>query len=214
MNKLSYLLLASFLIFSFSTFSQVVTDDMKKKAYEAGKKELKNYVKSELTKQTKNELLGQMGGDAVITIFNHFEERAEVRGQIREQIENANSSLVHLRFNGHSDKINRIKISPDSRTILTGSDDGSVLFRDILTGEITKKLSYEDGVMDLKFSSDGQYLGIATSEFLEIYRFEDFEKISSIERDGSSSKAEKTASSFNFSPVNQDQVVIYTPPKT
>jgi len=62
--------------------------------------------------------------------------------------------LIH-RFN----KINDAKISPDEKEVIT-LENGTVYFRDLLTGKLNKKFSPEDACNALAISPNGQDLAV------------------------------------------------------
>ena len=65
------------------------------------------------------------------------------------------------RLTGHTDWVNSIVFSPDGRTLVSGSRDGTVLLWDPVTGEIKRRFAeYTDPVKSVRFSPDGTTIAI------------------------------------------------------
>jgi len=61
------------------------------------------------------------------------------------------------RFSGHTDWVNGVAFSPDSKTALSASSDGTLILWDIETGNVVRVFEgHTGGVNDVAFSSDGQ----------------------------------------------------------
>lgn len=84
-------------------------------------------------------------------------QTATAFGQQPTQAQPAGPELV-LQL-GHSGKINDIAFSPDGQTVLTASDDRTVIVWNAQTGEIKARLEgHPGGVSNLKLSRDGKVL--------------------------------------------------------
>jgi WD40 repeat protein len=60
---------------------------------------------------------------------------------------------------GHNAKINCMELSPDKKTIATGSDDKNIIIWDVATGKSVKTFTgHAWKVTSVCFSSDGRYL--------------------------------------------------------
>ena len=69
------------------------------------------------------------------------------------------------RFLGHTDVVFALDISPDGRTILSGSDDKTLILWDIETGEMLKQLEgHTTWLNDAVFSPDGQLAASVSDE--------------------------------------------------
>ena len=211
MRKSFHLICILTLFSSVSVLAQGLSEEDKAEVRETAKKELAKLAKTQVFKETKNKELSNAAGDAVITVFNHFEERAELRKQVLNEIANANSGLIHLRFNGHTDKINRLKFTPDSERVITGSEDGTLIIRSLTDGSVIKKIDFSEEVMDIKFNQNGKLMAIATAEQIHIYDFENVEELEVIERGSAGKSAAKTASVMYFHPTNPTQIIYFEP---
>ena len=92
---------------------------------------------------------------------NHHESGKRPSGAfLLEQLnlwEVATGKLVRS-FDGHSDYVTSVAISPDGRYALSGSADKTLKFWDIATGqEIQSFKGHADGVMSVAISPDGRY---------------------------------------------------------
>lgn len=84
-------------------------------------------------------------------------------GEVREwNVIDSKSSRVFL---GHRDAIYAIALSPDGKTLATGSYDQKIKLWDVATGKETKTLSGHNGcVYDLAFRPDGKILASASAD--------------------------------------------------
>jgi WD40 repeat protein len=64
---------------------------------------------------------------------------------------------------GRSNKMMRLVLSPDGKTIVTGSTAGSAFVRSLETGNKVASLAHSGMVMDAAFSPNGRLLAIGTS---------------------------------------------------
>src|SRR5690606_5483143 len=71
----------------------------------------------------------------------------------------------------HRNKVNSVDFSPDSRTVLTASSDGTARLWDTRTGQQVKELLTSDYTINLaRFSADGRW--IATTDDYSIQRWD------------------------------------------
>jgi eukaryotic-like serine/threonine-protein kinase len=81
-------------------------------------------------------------------------------------------------FDGHTELINQVSWSPDSRYLASASDDGTVRIWDAETGEAVDVFEYGGEVYSVDWSPDGEYLAFGGSSSdgqdaeLEIVPFE------------------------------------------
>lgn len=81
-------------------------------------------------------------------------------------------------LNGHKDCLNVVAFSPDSKILLSGSKDGSVLSWEVNEGfrQINKMRISDASVSALSFNSSGDEFATGTYRKLSIYRTADFKK--------------------------------------
>ncbi len=69
------------------------------------------------------------------------------------------------RFAGHTDLVGNVVVSPDGQTMLSASEDNTMLFWDLKTGQILKKFEgHTSAVNDVAFSPDGQTAASISNE--------------------------------------------------
>jgi WD40 repeat protein len=61
---------------------------------------------------------------------------------------------------GHSDRVSGVAVSPDGKTVVSASSDGTIGFWDVATGKATRAVlkSSEGGFQSVAYSPDGKYL--------------------------------------------------------
>ncbi|MDJ0606009.1 WD40 repeat domain-containing protein, partial [Microcystis sp. M53602_WE12] len=60
---------------------------------------------------------------------------------------------------GHDGSVNSVNFSPDGKTLVSGSDDGTIILWDVETGKEIRTLKGHDGsVNSVNFSPDGKTL--------------------------------------------------------
>ncbi len=81
-------------------------------------------------------------------------------------------------FDGHTDRVNAVVFHPDNQTIASASDDGTVRFWDVETGEETQLIEVTPNpVISLDFDSSGNFLAVSTRPFIRIFAIETGEEI-------------------------------------
>ena len=95
--------------------------------------------------------------------------------RIQLTLRNLNSRIPELVFPiGHSGYINSVAFSPDSQTILTGSDDKKAILWDVQTGQKLRTLREDEGVKCVAYSPDGQTVFVGLNNHCSGLRNEDF----------------------------------------
>lgn len=86
-----------------------------------------------------------------------------------------------LTLQGHQKRVRAVDVSPDGKTIATGSQDGSVRIWNAETGEELKKFDFatkEKGteILDVQFSKNGDKLAIVGFELLAVFDTKTWQK--------------------------------------
>jgi WD40 repeat protein len=116
-----------------------------------------------------------------------------------KKIQTSGKNLEVATFNGQTDDINSIEISPDGNYLASASNDKSIFIWEINSEKITKKITgFEWKVTSLKYSSDGKYiLGGCNNGIAKLFEIESSKSVAefkdlgknvrdvSINRDGS-----------------------------
>lgn len=112
---------------------------------------------SDLTK-SRQIIAGSPVNDLVISRDRKF-YYAAVKGGIVKKIETGGKNREIAVFQGHSDEVNAIELSPDGRFLATASSDKTILIWDVLTGKTVRTLKgFEWKVTSLQFSPDGKHI--------------------------------------------------------
>ena len=73
----------------------------------------------------------------------------------------------------HRDDVNSVVLSPDGKTLASGSDDGTIQFWDMYTGELLAILEedakFPEGFSVIAFSPDGKTLASATAKQIQLW---------------------------------------------
>jgi WD40 repeat protein/DNA-binding SARP family transcriptional activator len=69
-----------------------------------------------------------------------------------------------LRLHGHQGRVNALEFSPDSKHLLTGSDDKTARVWNARTGRLEQRLRHDGPVRDVSYSNDGQRIATASSD--------------------------------------------------
>lgn len=73
--------------------------------------------------------------------------------------------LLHS-LSGHSGEVNSVAISPDGRTLASGSEDQTIKLWDLRTGKLLSTLTgHSDGVKSVAFSPDGNTLVSGSADY-------------------------------------------------
>lgn len=83
-----------------------------------------------------------------------------------------------LTFTGHSKRVRAIDVSPDGRSIVTGSQDGFVILWDASTGAVKRKIElatpdHPVEVYDIQFAKDGRHVAVSGFETIGVIDFAD-----------------------------------------
>lgn len=70
---------------------------------------------------------------------------------------------------GHQDKVQAVAFSPDSKYVLTGSQDKTAKLWDVATGKEIRTFKYFDSVRGVAFSPDGKYALISSGKLAELW---------------------------------------------
>jgi WD40 repeat protein len=99
--------------------------------------------------------------------FSRAGKRIVTASAATAKIWDTGTGQLLLTLKGHRSAIQCFTFSPDSRRILTGSDDHTAKLWETATGRelLTLKL-HQDGVMAARFSPDGQRIGTASYDGL------------------------------------------------
>ncbi|HEY1047017.1 MAG TPA: WD40 repeat domain-containing protein [Bacteroidia bacterium] len=82
-----------------------------------------------------------------------------LKGGAIKKFEVAGKNLEQLALTGHADDVNSIELSPDEKTLASGSNDKTIIVWDLSNGKVKKKLiGFEWKVTSISFSSDGNYI--------------------------------------------------------
>ncbi|MCU0566973.1 MAG: caspase family protein [Oculatellaceae cyanobacterium Prado106] len=91
-------------------------------------------------------------------------DQAKLRLQTEATMQQAiETTQERNRLEGHSQRVNRVALSPDGQWIVSGSDDATVRIWQI-NGALAKTLTLSDRVTDLSFSPNGRSLAAATAD--------------------------------------------------
>ena len=86
--------------------------------------------------------------------------RLAVSSSIGIWIYDANTHAEVALFTGHTNQVNSVAFSPDSKTLISGGHDSIVGVWDVHTGQLLHTLEeHNDGVDDVAFSPDGKLFG-------------------------------------------------------
>ena len=73
------------------------------------------------------------------------------------------------KFTGHTKEVVAIAFSPDGKQLASGSEDGTVIIRDLVTGKQTQTLQHEDAAGSLAFGPKGRLLAISNGSYYPIW---------------------------------------------
>ena len=75
------------------------------------------------------------------------------------------SNLPYTSPDGHTGAINSVSFSPDSKTLVSGSEDTSIRLRDVNTGNLLHTLEgHSSSVNSVSFSPDGKTLASGSGD--------------------------------------------------
>jgi WD40 repeat protein len=76
--------------------------------------------------------------------------------------------MLHT-FTGHSHRVNSIAIKPDGQVFASSSDDGTIKFWHLDSGELLSNLTFATGVDAIAFSPDGQTFASACGSAIQLW---------------------------------------------
>lgn len=117
------------------------------------------------------EQIGVMGGDQgriAVSSDNHWLAIAGQQGVWVVDLD-AGDEAARL-LEGHTDKVNTVAFHPDNNILASGSDDGTVRFWDMTTGEETRLIqAAQNPVISMDFDRTGNFLAVSTRPFIRIF---------------------------------------------
>jgi len=129
------------------------------------------------------EQIGIMGGDQgriAVSPDDHWLAIAGLQGVWIVDLDAGDESARLLE--GHTDTVNTVVFHPDSQLLASGSDDGTIRFWNVETGEETQLIeAAPNPVIGLDFDESGTFLAAATRPFVRIFLMETGEEIQVLE---------------------------------
>ena len=82
---------------------------------------------------------------------------------------------------GHKDKVNDVCYSPDGKQLVSGSDDYHAVVWDAVIGTMIKVIEFDNQVLAVSYSHDGQYIAFASWNQIDILDTDKMEIVNTID---------------------------------